>query len=400
MASSVTSEAISHAFRRAAERSRSFAHPDYLPIIGTAEQSGLPVAVTMLPDGEALSERITERPVPLADAMKQVSQIAHAVSAVHAAGWQHGYLVPSNLWVREDGRVALLDGGLHAAAAHATFSSGFPISPSPYAPEVDDAYTETNLGTDVYSLVVLLLRLVTGRLVPSQDLPAAVAALPDVLPASLRTELADAVKLPRPATAPVARSLAVHLAFDTAWIRAQERSRRDREVVEGEVLKSEQPAHDPWADAGERVGPGTLAAGGSHVRPAAGIRGGATAGYSRSGSITAPVSPWLRMAEAGRGLAGSARQLLSRASLHGPRHLSAPVPPLIASYSVRLGPFPDAPSATAVRARVRHAWPMAAVIADQGSYFVQVTTCANRGRAEEAAERLRANGEPVQVSTL
>src|SRR5436190_3911998 len=60
LSSSVTAEAISHAFRRAAEWAREYAHPDSVPIIGIAEQSGLPVAVTMLGDGAFLSERLSE----------------------------------------------------------------------------------------------------------------------------------------------------------------------------------------------------------------------------------------------------------------------------------------------------------------------------------------------------
>ena len=51
------------------------------------------------------------------------------------SGQRHGYLIPENLWARADGRVVLLDSGIHAAAAHAAFCSGFPIPPSPYAPQ-------------------------------------------------------------------------------------------------------------------------------------------------------------------------------------------------------------------------------------------------------------------------
>jgi hypothetical protein len=233
MASSVTAEAVSHAFRRAAERAREFTHPDHLTIIGIAEQAGLPVAVTMLPEGVPLSEQLTERPAPLGETMKRVSQIGHAVSALHAAGRRHGYLIPENLWVREDGRIGLLDSGIHAAAAHAAFSSGFPVAPCPYAPPGDDAYAESNHGADVYGLVALLLRLVTGRALTAEGLIAAVEALPANLPASLRTELKAALTTPQPSTAPNARSLAVHLAFDTAWIHAQERVRREQDVVDG-----------------------------------------------------------------------------------------------------------------------------------------------------------------------
>jgi eukaryotic-like serine/threonine-protein kinase len=286
MASAVTAEAISHAFRRAAERAREFAHPDNLPVIGIAEQSGLPVAVTMLGDGAPMSERLAAAK-PLGEAMKQISQIGHAVAALHAAGSRHGYLIPENLWVRSDGRIALLDAGLHAAAAHAAFASGFPVSSNPYLPVADDAYAEANQGTDVYSLVALLVRLVTGRLVPPEHLPAAVEALPDTLPDSLRAELRDAVAAPRPATAPTARSLAVHLAFDTAWIRARERSQSEQDLVEGEVLKRETP---------DRAGDDVLARW-ARTQPPAGVRGGAA-----STEADPPTDPEVRPQNEGRSL--------------------------------------------------------------------------------------------------
>jgi hypothetical protein len=296
MASAVTTEAISHAFRRAAERAREFAHPDYLPVIGIAEQSGLPVAVTMLGDGAPMSEQMAGTK-PLGEVMKQVSQMGHVVAALHTAGSRHGFLVPENLWVRNDGRVALLDAGLHAAAAHAAFASGFPIPANPYLPLADDAYAESNQATDVYSLVALMVRLITGRLVSPEQLPAAVEALPDCMPASLRTELQEAVSTPRPATAPTARSLAVHLAFDTAWIRARERSQSEQDLVEGELLKSENSSR-PGDDALARW---------ARTQPPAGVRGGAA-----STEAQPEHDPAVRLQNESRGFWGRLRKRPAR----------------------------------------------------------------------------------------
>src|SRR5205085_4406853 len=106
----------------------------------------------------------------------------------------------------------------------------------------DEAYAEANHGADVYALIALLVRLVTGRSPLPEQLPQAVGALPNVLPASLRAELMEAATTPGSATAPNARSLAVHLAFDSAWIRAQERTRGERDLLDGEVLNSAREA--------------------------------------------------------------------------------------------------------------------------------------------------------------
>jgi cell division septation protein DedD len=74
--------------------------------------------------------------------------------------------------------------------------------------------------------------------------------------------------------------------------------------------------------------------------------------------------------------------------------------PPAAGYLVRLGPFSDPKAASTARAHVRGAWPMAAVIADGGRYFVQVAACADLPRAEALVERLRQDGDPAEVHAL
>ena len=148
------------------------------------------------------------------------------------------------------------------------------MTPSPYVAESDDAYTDVNQAADVYSLAALLVRLITGRLTPPEHLSEAIDTLPAELPDSLRTELRDAVVRSGSAT-PTARSLAVHLAFDTAWIRARERQQREQDVVEGEVLDRE---------SAPLTGEDTLARW-ARAYPSAGVRGGAAGGDGAAGGV-------------------------------------------------------------------------------------------------------------------
>jgi cell division septation protein DedD len=43
---------------------------------------------------------------------------------------------------------------------------------------------------------------------------------------------------------------------------------------------------------------------------------------------------------------------------------------------------------------------MAAVMAESGGYYVLVTACAGRARAEELVERLRQAGEPAEIGDI
>src|SRR5262249_26152266 len=175
--------------------------------------------------------------------------------------------------------------------------------------------------------------------------------------------------------------------FDTAWIRAQERSQREQHLVEGELLTP--PAAPPSGGRSGEVGDDALARW-ARAQPTAGVRGGASAATT---SPLATVHEALaHLADAGRCAVDAGRSALDagRSALDAVRRRTpggrAPgqraATPLVSSYAVRLGPFADVKTASAVRARVRREWPAAEVVAAEGESFVQVTTCADRQRAE------------------
>jgi serine/threonine protein kinase len=61
--------------------------------------------------GETLASRLHGGPLPIAEALKYASQIAHAIDAAHKRGITHRDLKPSNVMLTKVGAV-LLDFGL------------------------------------------------------------------------------------------------------------------------------------------------------------------------------------------------------------------------------------------------------------------------------------------------
>jgi serine/threonine-protein kinase len=74
--------------------------------------------VMELVEGPTLADRISEGPVPLAEALPIARQIAEALEAAHERGIVHRDLKPANIKLTADGAVKVLDFGLAKALAN------------------------------------------------------------------------------------------------------------------------------------------------------------------------------------------------------------------------------------------------------------------------------------------
>jgi len=102
-------------FEREAQALGALNHPNIAQIHGF-EQAGQVRAIVMeLVEGEDLSRRIAEGPMPVQDTLAVARQIAHALEAAHDQGIVHRDLKPANVKVRDDGVVKVLDFGLAKA---------------------------------------------------------------------------------------------------------------------------------------------------------------------------------------------------------------------------------------------------------------------------------------------
>jgi eukaryotic-like serine/threonine-protein kinase len=92
-------------FEREARTLASLSHPNIAGIFEVGRENGVHFLVMELARGETLADRLARGPIPLAEALRVVLQIAEALEAAHERGIVHRDLKPANVMVDAEGRV-------------------------------------------------------------------------------------------------------------------------------------------------------------------------------------------------------------------------------------------------------------------------------------------------------
>jgi WD40 repeat protein len=157
-------------FLREARAAAAIRHPHVCPIYDVGEQDGRPFVVMAFVEGQSLADRLQDsgRYEDPAEAVRLVREVAQALAAVHANGVIHRDLKPANILLDRDGRSVLTDFGLARSEQDAEHLTGEGLvvgTPAFMAPEQAAGQSaEVGPRTDLYSLGVVLYRLLTGRL--------------------------------------------------------------------------------------------------------------------------------------------------------------------------------------------------------------------------------------------
>lgn len=151
-------------FRREALALGRLQHPHIVQVTDSGiDEAGVPYLVTELLEGVLLADLCQQGPMPLAEALPLLDQIAGAVDAAHGAGVLHRDLKPGNVLVCEAG-AKVLDFGL--AELGPTESpreeEGLHGTPLYAAPELI-LHGEASPASDVYSFGVLAYELLAGK---------------------------------------------------------------------------------------------------------------------------------------------------------------------------------------------------------------------------------------------
>jgi serine/threonine protein kinase len=145
-------------------------HPNIARILDAGDTSGgMPYYVMEYVEGVPLDQYCDQQRLSLSGRIKVFQQMCHAVHYLHQNLIVHRDLKPSNVLVSTDGVIKLLDFGIakmvgaaSLSAQELTSAQGRPMTPTYASPEQLQGVTPQRTS-DIYSMGVILYRLITGR---------------------------------------------------------------------------------------------------------------------------------------------------------------------------------------------------------------------------------------------
>ena len=162
-------EKIRHNFKREKEILAALSHPNIATLLdaGTTDD-GIPYLVMEYIEGEPIDKYCQTRSLSLNARLKLFNRICDAVAFAHRSLIVHRDLKPSNILVTRDGEAKLLDFGISKLLDAETEDAGLitqlgamtPIYASPEQLKGEPVTT----ATDIYSLGVILFKILTGSL--------------------------------------------------------------------------------------------------------------------------------------------------------------------------------------------------------------------------------------------
>jgi serine/threonine protein kinase/formylglycine-generating enzyme required for sulfatase activity len=154
-------------FHTEAEAAAKLDHPGIVPIYEVGQHEGQHYFSMGFVDGQSLSARVAQGPLPAREAAELVRTVAEAVQYAHNKGVIHRDLKPGNVLLDQQGNPRITDFGLaKLTESHSDLTGTGQILGTPgYMPPEQAAAQAGAVGklSDIYSLGAILYSLLTGR---------------------------------------------------------------------------------------------------------------------------------------------------------------------------------------------------------------------------------------------
>jgi eukaryotic-like serine/threonine-protein kinase len=140
-------------------------HPNIVQVYDIEEEENLIYLVMEFVDGESLDGLITKSVLTESRCLKIVADIADALHFAHEKGIVHRDVKPANVLMTADGRVKVADFGLAYLIDRegGTTRTGFLVGSPNYMSPEQATGQKIDRRSDIYSLGVVLFRMLTGR---------------------------------------------------------------------------------------------------------------------------------------------------------------------------------------------------------------------------------------------
>ncbi len=138
--------------------------PHVVTTYDVGEVDGVPYIVMEYIPGGSLADRLRGGPIPPAQALEWIEQIAGALDRAHARGIVHRDVKPANLLLGADGEVRVTDFGIARATWNHTLTGvGTILGTSGYMSPEQAAGQRATAASDRYALGCVAFELLTGR---------------------------------------------------------------------------------------------------------------------------------------------------------------------------------------------------------------------------------------------
>jgi len=140
-------------------------HPHILPVHDYGEADGYTYIAMPFVESGTLADLLDEKPLPLVQIRRIVTQVGDALDYAHSQGVIHRDVKPSNVLVDQRGNCLLTDFGIAKmveGSVYLTRTGGIVGTPAYMSPEQIQGQ-ELDGRSDVYSLGIVLYEMATGR---------------------------------------------------------------------------------------------------------------------------------------------------------------------------------------------------------------------------------------------